>query len=439
MQKSFEFRTIFGALIWVGLIAASIIFARQWVSDAPDATSQLAEYIGKQRKVVEVDLPSLQLVKVGDAVYQTGTDRVSPIGYVSRVETKDSTERELAYTNKVFVSFFGSAPELTQGDFLKYHVAPDSTAWVLQAMFPPEKREEISRLIIESYRKNQTQIVNALRPVVEASLKDASSVIREDLKKAFEEREDRIKAIGQRYQTELVEKEIVPLIKEEIWPIIEAESRPLASEVGQQIWSEVSVFRFGWRYLYDKTPLPQQQLTEKEFKRFVDTKAMPIMEAHVGDFVELQKDLLKKISANEKVKATMSKSFKTIVADPEVQELISEVFREVFVNNKKLQGVIDKRWNAPEAKYAVALTTQKLEPTITEIGVALFGSPDTKITPEFARVLRHRILHKDNRWFTFHIRDDTDTTAQGSLVKKLPCEIAQTQEVIPYAPARDSK
>jgi len=438
MRQNLEYRTVIGALIWIGIIAVSIIFARQSLNRSPDATKQLAQFIGKQQTIVEINLPAKMYLKVGDQVYEPGTERVSPVGYVSRIDSTDNTNNKLAYSDQCFITFYGSAPTLNDGDFLKYHSAPDSTAWVLQTMFPPEKKEEISKLILASYRKNQAKIVTALRPVVEASLKDATSVIREDLKAAFEAREDKIKTIGQRYQKDLVEEDIIPLIKNEIWPIVSDESRPLADEIGQEIWGEVSMFRFGWRYIYDKTPLPDKKLTEKEFKRFVDEKALPILENHIGDIVELQKSLVKKISANDKVKETMSNSFKEIVSDPEVQDMMSEVFREVFVNNEKLQGALEERWSQPEAQYAVSLTNRMLEPTIAEIGVALFGSPDTKITPEFARVLRHRILHKDNRWFTLHQPVPGSDEPGTPRPKTLPVEIATEQDLIPYAPARDT-
>ena len=438
MRQNYEFRTIVGGLIWIGLIAVAIVFARNWISRAPDATAQLANYVGKQRYTMEVDLPGPRLIRIGDPIYLSGSDRVSAIGYVSQIDSEENTSRELGYTKHLYLTFFGSAPELHQGDFLKYHRAPDSAAWVMQTMFPPEKRAELGKVILESYRKNQVQIVDALRPVVEASLKDASSVIREDLKAAFEKREDEIREIGERYQDDLIQKEIVPLIQEQIWPIVSEESRPLANQVGQEIWSEVSMFRFGWRLLYDKTPLPEKKLTEKEFKRFVDQKALPVLESHLEDFVELQKVLLTKIAANDEVKSTVSKSFKTIIADEEVQGMLSEVFREVFVNNEKLQGVLEERWNQPEAQLALRLTNQRLDPTITEIGYTLFGSPDTKITPEFARVLRHRILHKDSRWLTLH-QTEAETTEPLVSPKTLPVEYAKQLEVIPYAPARDTK
>ena len=438
MRQNYEFRTIVGGLIWIGLIVAAIMFAGKWIGRAPDATAQLANYVAKKRMTIEVDLPEQSLIRIGDPIYLSQSDRVSAIGYVSQIDSEQNINRKLAYAKHLYLTFYGSTPELREGDFLKYHRAEDSAAWVLKTMFPPEKREELGRVILESYRKNQAQIVDALRPVVKASLKDASSVIREDLKTAFVKREDKIREIGERYQDELIQEEIVPLIQEQIWPIVSEESRPLANQVGQEIWSEVSMFRFGWRLIYDKTPLPEKKLTEKEFKRFVDQKALPIMESHIEDFVELQKVLLTKIAANDEVKATVSESFKTIVADEEVQGLLSEVFREVFVNNEKLQGVLEARWNQPEAQLALQLTNQKLDPTITEIGYTLFGSPDTEITPEFARVLRHRILHKESRWLTLH-----QTKVENAPTLKppatLPVVYATEQEDVPYAPARDTK
>ena len=53
------------------------------------------------------------------------------------------------------------------------------------------------------------------------------------------------------------------------------------------------------------------------------------------------------------------------------------------------------------------MTNARLESTITGIGQILFGSPDGDITPEFSRVLRSRILRKDDRWMVFHAGDSS--------------------------------
>lgn len=460
MRANLEYQTPLGALIWIGLIAVGIIFARKSIQTAPIASQQIANYIGSQQSRVTVKLPSQQLLRVGDPVFLHGSDRVSPIGVVSKLtippqygveapsddstlnrmkrwvglaDIDEDTYKLLYWVTEAEITLFGSAPELSEEDFLEYNSSEDSAAWVVQTMFHEKKREEIGELLMDSFRKNQEDIVAALKPVIQDSLQDASEIIKEDIKKAFVAREEQVKKIGQRYQDQLVEKELLPLVKDEIWPIVQDESQPLAAQVGQEIWNEVSVFRFGWRYLYDKTPLPDRKLTEKEFKRFVDSKAIPILESHLGDFVEVQKSIIQKISANEKVKKTFSESVKKIANDPEIQQLLLEVFKEVFVDNDRLQNAIRERWNGPAAKQALSLANRRLEPTIREIGVLLFGTPTEQITPEFAQVLRHRILHKDSRWLMLHHDPNAPVTKQVEILGKINTE----HSVPPYAPARD--
>lgn len=438
MRQNLEFRAIVGILIWIGLVAVGIIFARQSFSRAPEATKLIAQYVGNQRRTIEIELDDYQLVATGDPVYLADSDDVAPIGIVTRVKEANSTFEGLAWVKKAYITLYGVAPLIADGDYVTYHTAPDSSAWVLKTMLHDEKRRELTKLIVDSYRKNQDDILAALRPVVENSLREASEVVREDLEGAFHAREDEIRRIGQRFQKDLIEEEIMPLIQEEIWPIVQAESEPLVNRVGQKIWSEVSVFGFGWRYLYDSVPLTDKRLTEREFRRFVDEKAIPILQAHLPEFVELQKSVIKKISQNEQVKSTVAKSVNTVVSDPEVQGVIREVFNEVFLNNDRLKVVLEEHWQGPEARRAIALANERLEPTITEIGTALFGSPTEKITPEFARVIRHRILHKDTRWFTLHaVAKDGDTGRPAApSPSTLPARVAETPAEIPYAPAR---
>jgi hypothetical protein len=433
-------RAIIGTLIWVGLIAFAIMFTRQTLERAPSATEQITQYIGNQRRTIEINFPYRRYIAVGDQVFLADSDKVAPIGVVSQVKDKSYLGKGLVWSDRAFVTLFGSAPTINERSFLEYHEAPDSSAWVLQTMLPPEKRQELTKLIVDSYQKNQTDIVQALRPVVEESMRDASDVIRDDLKTAFEAREDTIRKIGQRYQTDLVQKELIPLIQQEILPIVKAEGEPLANQVGQEIWSNVSMFRFGWRYMYDKTPLPDRKLTEKEFKRFVDEKAMPILQSHVEDFVDVQKRIIERLARNPKVKASVAKSLQTVIQDPEVQDLLREVFQEVFLDNDRLTGVLEDHWKSPAAQRALALANQRMEPTITDIGMSLFGSPRENITPEFARVVRHRILHKDTRWLTLHV-EAGDAVETGSAVTIPPTvlqvEISTEHAEIPYAPARN--
>lgn len=435
-----EFRTIIGMLIWVGIAGAGWLIVQQTWSRSEAAVAQLAEYVSNQRFVVEVKFPQPVPVRIGDPVFLPDSETYTPIGYLSRAGDAKSTTREIILTDQAEITFYANAPSIEDNDWLDYHLAGDDTAWVLKTMLPPEKRQQISELILNSYAANKTEIVEAIRPIVIASLTAAGQVVKEDLKTALAKREARFRAIGQKYQTTFVDEKLVPLIQDEVWPLVATESEPLVSEIGQEIWQEVSMFRFGWRYLYDRSPLPEQNLAGREFERFMEQKAVPILTNHVDDFVTLQQTLIEKISRNEKVRETFAGVLKEVSDDTELQTILNEIFQEVFVNNVRLIEAVETHWNSPQARSAVEQASRRLEPTITEIGVALFGSPREKITPEFARVLRHRILRKDDRWFTLQINGSVEsTTMRTAKPQTLTVRIAHPAGEIPYAPSRERK
>jgi hypothetical protein len=226
-------------------------------------------------------------------------------------------------------------------------------------------------------------------------------------------------------------------VKSEIIPIVQLESEPLIGEIGQEIWGEVSVFGFGWRYIYDKTPLPDRKLTEREFRRFVEQKAMPIILSHMDEIIEVQKIVIRKVAENPKIKASLSESFESVMKDDETQALVSEILEDVLVNNERLKLALEKQWQSPAAKRAVSLANERLEPTINEIGVSLFGSPNGEITPEFARVVRHRILHKDSRWLTIESQGTIDFNEVQP--KSISGKVYPEDSSIPYAGTRGEK
>ncbi len=446
MRQRFETRVIVGMLIWIGLISGGFLYARKSLEKSPQAFAQLAEYVGSQRHTVKLDLPDPMVLRLGDPVFLEGNDQFEPIGFVSRVDFNGQPTKILCYTDQAYVTFYGNAPNVSADDFLNYNDAAHSAEWVLKTMLPPSKRQEIGELLLDAYTKNQADIVAALRPVVEESLRQATQIIKADLKSALARRESQMREVGQKYQSQLIENELVPLLEQEIWPIVQRQSEGVATQVGQEIWQEVSVFRFGWRYVYDRSPLPDKNLTEREFNRFLDQKAMPILKSHVNDFVEVQKKIIQEVAKNEKVRQTFSAALKSVVEDREIQAIFSEVLQEVVIDNSRLKAALEQHWQGPEARYAIELASRRLEPTITEIGIALFGSPRQKITEEFARVLRHRILYKDSRWLTLVLSEDQANAAIGPESRNgqrvpfpdsIEVRYGAGDTMIPYAAARE--
>ena len=286
MNPRTQQRAIVGGLIWIGLIAA-IIFVVRSVSDAaPEAIDELVTYAGHQRQSIELDTKAWLPLRPGDPIYKDGSDDAKPIGMVWSSKVQDD-----GATTKVKVVMYANCPTISDNDFFEYREATDSVDWMLRTMFHDEKKAELKELIQDAIKTNQTELVEAFKPVIVESLKEANTLVRDDLRKAFDNRKPQLTKLSQRYQTEVLEKKLMPVFQSEVWPIIQTESEPLVSEISREIWSEVSVFGFGWRYLYDRTPLPKKDLTEKKFKEFVDEKAKPIIAAHLDEVLELQQKI----------------------------------------------------------------------------------------------------------------------------------------------------
>ncbi len=163
--------------------------------------------------------------------------------------------------------------------------------------------------------------------------------------------------------------------------------------------------------------------------------------------------MIRKVAKNPKIKASLAESFDAVLKDAETQALLTDIFEDVLVNNERLKIALEEQWQSPAAQDAIALANNKLEPTINEIGVSLFGSPDGEITPEFARVVRHRILHKDSRWLTLKTESNQASVNQtdelpnlgevesevGVEPKSIPGMSASENSSIPYAATRGDR
>ena len=313
----------------------------------------------------------------------------------------DSTPRQIG---EVVIRRDGTAAALLYANCDAGHVAelslyrtPDSMEWVVRTMLPAEKRQQIAAAISQAFQDHHQEIIAALRPIVEDSLRESFAVVEQDLAASLARHRVELETLGSRYQRDIVEKEIVPLVRSEIWPIVRRHAQPEVENVGRELWQRVSLWRFGWRYLYDKTPLPDQAMTRREWNRFVTNDASPVLEAHLDDFVAIQQKILADVSQNEEVRSAVRKNLSQIIDDPELQQIVWHIVRETIIDNPRLREVLDRHWSSPEAQAAFHLAADRLEPTVRKIGALLFGTED-QISPEFAAVLRNQVLHKDKRW-----------------------------------------
>jgi len=395
-----------GVIVWILLVIGTVLFYRSAQGPGKELAAKLDDYLGKPQQTVELWNPSeYHLLTFGDPIFVETDDSSLRVGNVSYIDFGEKfVGYKRGYTKEAIAVLFGNTPKLESGDYIMHHESDGSMGWVLKTMLPQEMRDDIGKLIFEAWQQNESKLIALFQPVIEKSVGDASRVIREDLELALVKHRPELDKLSTRFQKDLLEKKLLPLVREEIWPVVQEETTPLAKTIGKEIWEEVSVWRFGWRVLYDRSPLPEKHLTEQEFGKFLDEKAVPILEKHLEEIVGVQKNLIRSVAKNEVVKETMSQSLKEVAQDPDVRNLISQIAKEVLFENPKLRESIRANLESPEARKAIERANTMLDPTVIEIGRTLFGSTQTEITPEFAAVLRNKVLHKDQCWLTLHTK-----------------------------------
>lgn len=395
-------KIILGALIWVVVIGTIVPWLNR--SLAPNAlwSRDLIRFWSDSRHTVQVEFADPHWLQVGEPVYEATLSPSYPIGRIVSINGKRYDFRQPVQAKTAEIEIYSHAYPLKPDDRLTIQSTPTSLSWVIQTMFPPEMQQRLTKLILQAYTQHQGEISRELAPIVNDILAKSTEVIRDDLQLAIKARSNRFQGIADRYRDTFVDKELIPLVQAELWPLIRERMTPLVEQVGLRLWEEASLFRLTWRYLYDVSPLPQRDLTRKEFQRFLSDQAMPIVLEYAPQFNEIQQQLIREISANPRVQAVVSQGAQQLASDSEVQQLVWEIAQETLIQNPRLRAVWQDVWTSPEATAALATASQRLEPTIAAIGETLFGNPNTAITPEFSRVLRNRVLLKDSRWLLVH-------------------------------------
>lgn len=270
---------------------------------------------------------------------------------------------------------------------------------VVATMLPPEKRLQIQQRLAAAMNQHGEELSAAFVPLVQASLKRSLPIIEEEFRVSVKRHRAEIEALGDRWNDEVVSRRLVPLARREIVPIVRTHGEPTAQDIGRELWDRASIWRFGWRAAYDGLPLlPRKDLVQDEWNRFVEQEAVPVFEKRMDDIVASIQKVVADVAANPAVRRELADVAGNIASDPETQQLVRQILKETLVDNQRLKEAWREVWSSDDARQALDLAGDRLEPIVRQIGDDLIGSREQGINPNFARVLRSQILGKDRQW-----------------------------------------
>ena len=386
-----------GGLATIGWLAADRVDGQLGQQVAP----QLWQYAAGDRTTVSLEVTDQLDIRAGDPIF-----RVSPNGQLEQIGEIQHNDDQGQHT----ALLYASAPTPGTSDRLAWYSNPDSMAGVISTLMPETKRKEVSAEIRRAVAGHHEELLRELQPLVAKSLNQSLAIVEAELPAAIRANRDDIDRIGRRYQKELIDKELLPLVRREIWPLVRRRAEPTANKIGGELWKRVSLWRFTWRFAYDKIPLfPNRQKFREEFDRFVDQEALPVLANHSDDIVQVVEQIIRDASANPRVQQAARRSGTKVLEDPELKRLLWRIVRRTAVDNPRFRQAFRDTWTGPEARLLVSRTSQRFEPTVRRIGELLIGTPEGGITPEFAAVLRNQVLGKDRRWLVLETAHNNDT------------------------------
>ncbi len=433
-------RITLGALVWVvvgWLLWKNAVQPQTASADGRNTpVHDLLDFAAGKTSTARLETAEALDIEVGDPIFVVEGNQVRRIGEIRSLrdpETGEPTRRADARAAEAL--FYSSAPALPDGAKLTYYDSGRTMDWVLATMLPTEKRAEVAGLIKRAYAQHNEEILNALLPLVHQSLRDAFVVVERDLPASITRHSARIEELGRKYQKNIVEERITPLVKNEVWPIVQKHAKPMAEEVGQELWGRMPKWGLAWRKGVDYVPYTSGTRAKDRLDKYINEEAMPVFENRSGDFVKVVQEIMKDVGRNEQFRKVMRDSLAQMIDDPELRQVVWDIVREVIIDNPALGEAIAKSWSGPEAKAALNLAVSRVEPTINQIGHVLFGTREGGFTPEFARVLRAKILRKDRRWFVLVLPAGTSPDGNAKPPAVLPVEPGKNEALDPFLSA----
>jgi hypothetical protein len=412
-----------GLLFWVAAVVAATAAIRAPDGDRQSRGSAMGYLVDRGSRIRVIDQSGF--LRLRDPVFmKTENQAWIQVGHISAVSPDQPDHLVMLwYDDRIPASQARKA-----GQFYAHQVT-GRLSEVVATMLPAAKREKIRERMEQAFRAHGDELMASLVPIVQQSLQRSLPVIEEEFRKSTARHRGEIDELVERWNDKLVDQRLVPLARREVIPIVRRHGQPIAEEIGRELWDRAPLWRFGWRAAYDRSPLPERNLVQEEWERFVDQEAIPVFEQHMDEIVEAIQQTIADIAANQAVTDELGEVAKSMLGDPQAVRILRDVLKESIVDNAQLRIVWRDAWSSDQARQALDVASDRLEPVVREIGDDLFGNEERGINPDFARVLRNQILGKDRRWIVATI-DNHGHESVGERGEPIP--IRASAESMPY-------
>lgn len=412
-----------GLLFWVAFVVVATAAIRTPDGDRQSRGSAMKYLVDRGSRIGVIDHSGF--VRLRDPVFMKTPDKEwIQVGHISAVSQDHPDHLVMQwYADRI------PATEAIKAGQLTAHQVTGRLSEVVATMLPAAKREKIRDRMEQAFRAHGDEVMASLVPIVQQSLQRSLPVIEDEFRKSAARHRGEIEELVDRWNDKLIDQRLVPLARREVIPIVRRHGQPIAEEIGRELWDRAPLWRFGWRAAYDRSPLPERNLVQEEWERFVDQEAIPVFEQHMDEIVDAIQRTIADIAANQAVTKELGEVAKSLLGDPQAVRILRDVLKESIVENAQLRAVWRDVWSSDQARQALDVAGDRLEPVIRQIGDDLFGNEEQGINPDFARVLRNQILGKDRRWIvatmTNHGRESL--AEQGE-----PIPIRTAAESMPY-------
>ncbi len=412
-----------GLLFWLAAVVVATAAIRARDDDRQSRGSAMRYLVDRGSRIGVIDQSGF--VRLRDPVFmKTDNQAWIQVGHISAVSPDQPDQMVMLW----YADRIPAAEAIKAGQFSAHRIT-GRLSEVVATMLPAAKREKIRERMEQAFRAHGDEMMASLVPLVQQSLQRSLPVIEEEFRKSTARHRGEIDELVERWNDKLIDQKLIPLARREVIPIVRRHGQPIAEEIGRELWDRAPLWRFGWRAAYDRSPLPERNLVQEEWERFVDQEAIPVFEQHMDEIVEAIQRTIADIAANRAVTNELGEVAKSLLGDPQAVGILRDVLKESIVDNAQLRTVWRDVWSSDEARRALEVAGDRLEPVIRQIGDDLFGNEEQGINPDFARVLRNQILGKDRRWIVATLANDGNQSVgeQGE-----PIPIRVSAESMPY-------